>query len=90
MLQIATAPLVQVLALVDLTPLRDSLVGLPGISGLSVEERKRLTIAVELVSACACSISTAGHVQSAGHIECFTIAVEPVSCMQCGKCYCRL
>lgn len=39
-----------VLALVDLTPLRDSLVGLPGISGLSVEQRKRLTIAVELVA----------------------------------------
>lgn len=48
------------LALVDLTPLRDSLVGLPGISGLSVEQRKRLTIAVELVGACICSTSIAG------------------------------
>ena len=87
LLQMATASLVQVLALVDLTPLRDSLVGLPGISGLSVEQRKRLTIAVELVSACACSMSTAKHVQSwvVGHLECFTVAVELVSCMQCGN-----
>jgi hypothetical protein len=35
--------------LVELTPLRNTLVGLPGASGLSVEQRKRLTIAVELV-----------------------------------------
>jgi ABC-type multidrug transport system ATPase subunit len=35
--------------LVELTPLRDAYVGLPGISGLSTEQRKRLTIAVELV-----------------------------------------
>ncbi|KAK9815219.1 hypothetical protein WJX72_000157 [[Myrmecia] bisecta] len=39
-----------VLELVDLAPLRDGLVGLPGRSGLSVEQRKRLTIAVELVA----------------------------------------
>ncbi|KAK4367140.1 hypothetical protein RND71_015020 [Anisodus tanguticus] len=36
--------------LVDLNPLRDSLVGLPGVDGLSTEQRKRLTIAVELVA----------------------------------------
>ena len=30
--------------------LRNGLVGMPGVSGLSVEQRKRLTIAVELVS----------------------------------------
>ena len=30
--------------------LRKALVGMPGQSGLSVEQRKRLTIAVELVS----------------------------------------
>ena len=35
--------------LVELNPLRNSLVGLPGVSGLSTEQRKRLTIAVELV-----------------------------------------
>jgi ABC-type multidrug transport system ATPase subunit len=35
---------------VELTPLRDSLVGVPGMSGLSVEQRKRLTLAVELVA----------------------------------------
>lgn len=36
--------------LVELTPLRQALVGLPGESGLSTEQRKRLTIAVELVA----------------------------------------
>lgn len=36
--------------LVELTSLRDSLVGLPGVTGLSTEQRKRLTIAVELVA----------------------------------------
>lgn len=40
----------EVMDLVELTPLAMALVGLPGISGLSVEQRKRLTIAVELVS----------------------------------------
>ena len=41
----------EVLELVELAPLRHALVGLPGVSGLSVEQRKRLTIAVELVRA---------------------------------------
>ncbi len=36
--------------LVELMPLRNALVGLSGTSGLSVEQRKRLTIAVELVA----------------------------------------
>ena len=36
--------------LVELTPLKGSLVGMPGSTGLSVEQRKRLTIAVELVA----------------------------------------
>lgn len=40
----------QVMELVELEPLAKALVGLPGISGLSVEQRKRLTIAVELVA----------------------------------------
>ena len=40
----------EVMALVELTPLRQALVGLPGESGLSTEQRKRLTIAVELVA----------------------------------------
>jgi len=35
--------------LVELNPLRDAYVGLPGINGLSTEQRKRLTIAIELV-----------------------------------------
>ncbi|XP_061336750.1 pleiotropic drug resistance protein 1-like isoform X2 [Gastrolobium bilobum] len=40
----------EVMELVELTTLRNSLVGLPGVSGLSTEQRKRLTIAVELVA----------------------------------------
>lgn len=44
------AVVVQVLDLVDMQGLRNALVGMPGVSGLSVEQRKRLTIAVELVS----------------------------------------
>ncbi|GAV62861.1 ABC_tran domain-containing protein/ABC2_membrane domain-containing protein/PDR_assoc domain-containing protein [Cephalotus follicularis] len=40
----------EVMDLVELNPLRDALVGLPGVSGLSTEQRKRLTIAVELVA----------------------------------------
>ena len=36
--------------LVELTALSRAIVGLPAISGLSVEQRKRLTIAVELVA----------------------------------------
>ncbi|XP_057470461.1 pleiotropic drug resistance protein 2-like isoform X2 [Actinidia eriantha] len=40
----------EVMELVELSPLRDSLVGLPGVDGLSTEQRKRLTIAVELVA----------------------------------------
>ncbi|VAI45333.1 unnamed protein product [Triticum turgidum subsp. durum] len=40
----------QVMELVELTSLRGALVGLPGVNGLSTEQRKRLTIAVELVA----------------------------------------
>eukprot|EP00253_Pinus_taeda_P012741 PITA_12741 len=40
----------EVMELVELNSLRDSLVGLPGITGLSTEQRKQLTIAVELVA----------------------------------------
>jgi ABC-type multidrug transport system ATPase subunit len=40
----------EVLDLVDLTELMFDLVGLPGQSGLSVEQRKRLTIATEMVA----------------------------------------
>ncbi|XP_030526171.1 pleiotropic drug resistance protein 1-like isoform X2 [Rhodamnia argentea] len=40
----------EVMELVELNPLRQSLVGLPGVDGLSTEQRKRLTIAVELVA----------------------------------------
>ncbi|KAG4178795.1 hypothetical protein ERO13_A10G065800v2 [Gossypium hirsutum] len=40
----------QVMKLVELDDLKDGLVGLPGVTGLSTEQRKRLTIAVELVA----------------------------------------
>ncbi|KMS96494.1 hypothetical protein BVRB_9g224870 [Beta vulgaris subsp. vulgaris] len=40
----------EVMELVELDSLKDALVGLPGITGLSTEQRKRLTIAVELVA----------------------------------------
>jgi ABC-type multidrug transport system ATPase subunit len=40
----------EVMVLVELDVLRNALVGLPGVSGLSTEQRKRLTIAVELVA----------------------------------------
>ena len=36
--------------LVELKSLKDAIVGIPGITGLSTEQRKRLTIAVELVA----------------------------------------
>ncbi|XP_056693218.1 ABC transporter G family member 39-like isoform X1 [Spinacia oleracea] len=39
-----------VMRLIELEQLKDAIVGLPGINGLSTEQRKRLTIAVELVS----------------------------------------
>ncbi|KAG2403337.1 Pleiotropic drug resistance protein [Vigna angularis] len=40
----------EILELVELHSLRHFIVGLPGINGLSTEQRKRLTIAVELVA----------------------------------------
>ncbi|OMO57673.1 reverse transcriptase [Corchorus capsularis] len=40
----------EVMDLIELNPLRHALVGLPGVNGLSTEQRKRLTIAVELVA----------------------------------------
>uniref|UniRef100_A0A7N0TS87 ABC transporter domain-containing protein n=2 Tax=Kalanchoe fedtschenkoi TaxID=63787 RepID=A0A7N0TS87_KALFE len=40
----------EVMQLVELDSLRNALVGLPGVNGLSTEQRKRLTIAVELVA----------------------------------------
>ena len=36
--------------MIELDGLKDSLVGIPGVNGLSIEQRKRLTIAVELVT----------------------------------------
>ncbi|XP_042507477.1 pleiotropic drug resistance protein 1-like [Macadamia integrifolia] len=40
----------EVMELVELNSIRQALVGLPGINGLSTEQRKRLTIAVEIVA----------------------------------------
>ncbi|XVF72817.1 hypothetical protein PTKIN_Ptkin12aG0151000 [Pterospermum kingtungense] len=40
----------EVLQMIELDEIKDSLVGIPRVSGISLEQRKRLTIAVELVS----------------------------------------
>ncbi|XP_061343431.1 pleiotropic drug resistance protein 1-like isoform X2 [Gastrolobium bilobum] len=40
----------EVMELVELNPVRHALVGLPGVNGLSTEQCKRLTIAIELVA----------------------------------------
>ncbi|RZB48334.1 Pleiotropic drug resistance protein 1 [Glycine soja] len=40
----------EVIELVELNPLKHTIVGLPGVNGLSTEQRKRLTISVELVA----------------------------------------
>ncbi|KAL0341974.1 UNVERIFIED_CONTAM: ABC transporter G family member 35 [Sesamum calycinum] len=40
----------EVMHLVELDDLKDAIVGIPGVTGLSTEQRKRLTIAVELVA----------------------------------------
>lgn len=40
----------EVLQTIELDEIKDALVGSPGVSGISTEQRKRLTIAVELVS----------------------------------------
>jgi ABC-type multidrug transport system ATPase subunit len=40
----------EVMELVELNGLKDAIVGQPGVNGLSTEQRKRLTIAVELVT----------------------------------------
>ena len=40
----------EVMAIVELDKIRGALVGIPGATGLSVEQRKRLSIAVEMVA----------------------------------------
>nr|XP_043633072.1 ABC transporter G family member 39-like [Erigeron canadensis] len=40
----------ELMELMELKSIRDAIVGLPGVDGLSIEQRKRLTIAVELVA----------------------------------------
>ncbi|XP_038698803.1 pleiotropic drug resistance protein 3-like isoform X2 [Tripterygium wilfordii] len=40
----------EVLETIELEGIKDALVGIPGVNGLSTEQRKRLTIAVELVA----------------------------------------
>lgn len=40
----------EVLETIELDEIKDALVGIPGVTGLSNEQRKRLTIAVELVA----------------------------------------
>ncbi|XP_073041840.1 ABC transporter G family member 36-like [Primulina eburnea] len=45
-----TAFVDEVMDLVELDNLKNAIVGIPGVTGLSTEQRKRLTIAVELVA----------------------------------------
>lgn len=40
----------EVLETIELNEIKDSLIGMAGVSGLSTEQRKRLTIGVELVA----------------------------------------
>ncbi|KAM0040473.1 putative ABC-type xenobiotic transporter [Helianthus debilis subsp. tardiflorus] len=40
----------EILETVELYAIKDALVGIPGVSGLSTEQRKRLTVAVEVVA----------------------------------------
>ena len=40
----------EVMELVELEKLKDAIVGLPSVTGMSIEERKRLTIVVYLVA----------------------------------------
>ncbi|KAI8027206.1 Pleiotropic drug resistance protein 3 [Camellia lanceoleosa] len=40
----------EVLEIIELDEIKDCLVGMPGVSGLSTEQRKRLTISMELVA----------------------------------------
>lgn len=40
----------EVLEIIELDEIKDCLVGMPGVTGLSTEQRKRLTIDVELVA----------------------------------------
>lgn len=40
----------EVLETIELDEIKDNLVGIPGTNGLSIEQRRRLTLAVELVA----------------------------------------
>nr|XP_043619394.1 pleiotropic drug resistance protein 3-like [Erigeron canadensis] len=40
----------EIMETIELNAIKDALVGIPGVSGLSTEQRKRLTIAVEVVA----------------------------------------
>ena len=62
------------MALVELDVLSNALVGLPGVSGLSTEQRKRLTIAVEQ-----------GTLQSfswTSQLRVLTLELQQLSCVQ--------
>ena len=64
----------EVMALVELDVLSNALVGLPGVSGLSTEQRKRLTIAVEQ-----------GTLQSfswTSQLRVLTLELQQLSCVQ--------
>ena len=74
----------QVLEIMELAPLAGALVGAPGQSGLSVEQRKRLTIGVEL---CANpSVIFMDEPTSGWSVDLLTLSV-PCVCV-CGRCPC--
>ena len=74
--------------LVELEPLANSIVGKPGISGLSVEQRKRLTIAVELVAnpSIIFMVSALLHPHMLTHVSASREGCLRVTCGMCTAC----
>ena len=67
----------------ELTSLRDAIVGLPGLSGLSVEQRKRLTIGVELVANPSIVFMDVSHASCVPSQGCCVIAAYPTVSLRC-------
>jgi ABC-type branched-subunit amino acid transport system ATPase component len=78
------AAIPQLMELVELAPLRDLLVGAPGGAGLSVEQRKRLSIAVELVA----NPSLVLMDEPTTGADCWLSHMPAGACMQCA-CACK-
>lgn len=71
---------VQVISLVELDSMQNAVVGRPGEDGLSVEQRKRLTIAVELVANP--SIVFMDEPTSGERFHCFTVCGPPLGLLK--------